>query len=387
MKIYSIKEIIKATNSILDDDFKNDNTNKIQTIDKKLPPNIEDIIKDAETSLISKKKIEINKGEPLILVNEVPLKKIIDQPNYRIDINSEVKEHMISELYLYLKKKIKKNTLKLIIDNQIEIKNYKNKIVNLIEKEKKLSIEYQTLINDYKLLLENNRKLNKENFDLKNDVENFHENKKYLEEDIKQLKLNLEKYINESVILREDNNSLRNNLEKVTNNKNSLDLENKKIKEDINQKQLNNEESISKIRGFEINNSELKRTISRYISNNKKLQDKINLLENSNISKSFDDTNKLKFYQDENVRLSSELLSLRKNNKTIKENLNIIETEKQKIANKIADLNSTIGIKSNIISAPIVKEIPLEAKEDISKLNDKELDSLDEVIKRIFNKI
>ena len=176
-------------------------------------------------------------------------------------------------------------------------------------------------------------------------------------------------------------------MEKVTNNKNSLDLENKKIKEDINQKQLNNEESISKIRGFEINNSELKRTISRYISNNKKLQDKINLLENSNISKSFDDTNKLKFYQDENVRLSSELLSLRKNNKTIKENLNIIETEKQKIANKIADLNSTIGIKSNIISAPIVKEIPLEAKEDISKLNDKELDSLDEVIKRIFNKI
>ena len=64
MKIYSIKEIIKATNSILDDDFKNDNTNKIQTIDKKLPPNIEDIIKDAETTLISKKKIEINKGEP-----------------------------------------------------------------------------------------------------------------------------------------------------------------------------------------------------------------------------------------------------------------------------------------------------------------------------------
>ena len=62
MKIYSIKEIIKATNRILDDDFKNDNTNKIQTIDKELPPNIEDIIKDAETFLISKKKIEINRN-------------------------------------------------------------------------------------------------------------------------------------------------------------------------------------------------------------------------------------------------------------------------------------------------------------------------------------
>ena len=34
---------------------------------------------------------------------------------------------MINELYLYLKKKVRKSTLKLIIDEQLEIKNLKIK--------------------------------------------------------------------------------------------------------------------------------------------------------------------------------------------------------------------------------------------------------------------
>ena len=68
-------------------------------------------------------------------------------------------------------------------------------------------------------------------------------------------------------------------------------------------------------------------------------------------------------------------------------NLNNIELEKQKISNKIKELNNTITGKSNIISSPIIKESPVDARKDISNLNDKEQKSLDEVINRIFAKI
>ena len=73
-----------------------------------------------------------------------------------------------------------------------------------------------------------------------------------------------------------------------------------------------------KNRSFEINNSEIKNTISRYIINNKKLQVKINLLESVKNLESENEIKKVKFYQDENVRLSSELLLSKKNNEYIR---------------------------------------------------------------------
>ena len=84
---------------------------------------------------------------------------------------------------------------------------------------------------------------------------------------------------------------------------------------------MNLQESLIKIRSFEVNNSELKKTISRYIINYKKLQEKINLIENSKNLKSEFNRKQVKFYQDENIRLSSELLLARKKNETIKLNL------------------------------------------------------------------
>ena len=41
-----------------------------------------------------------------------------DSLNSKIKIKPEIKDNMVNELYLYIKKKIKKNTLKLIIDEQ-----------------------------------------------------------------------------------------------------------------------------------------------------------------------------------------------------------------------------------------------------------------------------
>ena len=132
---------------------------------------------------------------------------------------------------------------------------------------------------------------------------------------------------------------------------------------------------------------ELKNTLSRYIVNSKKIQEKLNLVEESKKLKLEKEAKKVKFYQDENIRLSSELLSTQKKNEITKENLNNIEIEKEKISNKIKDLNKSIEEKTNIISSPIIKSFSEVAKKDIEKLDDKEQKSLDEAINRIFAKV
>ena len=83
-------------------------------------------------------------------------------------------------------------------------------------------------------------------------------------------------------------------------------------------------------RFFENNHAELKDDFSRYIIDTKKNLEKIDLVEKTKISNLEEINNKLKFYQDENVRLSSELLSVQKKNENIKVNLTDIETEKEK---------------------------------------------------------
>ena len=144
---------------------------------------------------------------------------------------------------------------------------------------------------------------------------------------------------------------------------------------------------VEKNRSFKINNAELKNTLSRYIVNYKKIQEKLNLVKESKNLKLEKEAKKIKFYQDENTRLSSELLSMQKRNDIFKENFKNIEMEKEKISSKIKDLNKSIEEKTNIISSPIIKSTSHDAKKDVDKLNDKEQKSLDEAISRIFAKI
>ena len=125
MKIYSIKEIVKATNSFLNSETKTLPKKSKKIKDIKLPPETESIIVEAESTILDE-----NKKRLLSLKNEVlnVPQNSIDSFNYKIKIKPEVKDHMINELYLYLKKKVRKSTLKLIIDEQLEIKNLKNKV-------------------------------------------------------------------------------------------------------------------------------------------------------------------------------------------------------------------------------------------------------------------
>ena len=344
MNIYSIKEIIKATNNFLVPE-----TKKIIIKNKskqvKIPLDVENIIDEAEKTLLLHKKNNLNIEKPLVLKNQILKTSKINSFNYKIKIKPEIKDHMVNELYLYLKKKIKKNTLKLIIEEQVEIKNLKNQINFLKQSENKLKNDHQILKNNYESALKNNE------------------------------------------IIKTTNNFLKKDLDQFTIIKEQLEAKNNELKINLKEIKLKLEESVDKNSSFEINNNEIKNTISKYIINNEKLQEKINILENSKNLKSENEIKKVKFYQDENVRLSSELLYVQKNNETIKENLKNIEMEKEQISTKIKELNKSIGLKSNIVSSSFINKSSEDVKKDINKLNDTEQKSLDEVISRIFAKI
>ena len=161
--------------------------------------------------------------------------------------------------------------------------------------------------------------------------------------------------------------------------------ENNELKIPLKEIKLNLEESLKKNRSFEIHNNELKNTISRFIVDNKKLRENISLLENYKNSNSADEINKIKFYQDENVRLSSDLLIEQKNNKNIKENLNNIAIEKEIISNKIKELSESLALKSNIVPSSFVKESAADVQENINKSDGTKEKDLDEVINKIFS--
>ena len=384
MKIYSIKEIVKATNSFLNPETKTlpIKSKKIKNI--KLPPKTKSIIAEAESTILDE-----NKKRSLLLKNEVlnVPRNSIDSFNYKIKIKPEVKDHMINELYLYLKKKVRKSTLKLIIDEQLEIKNLKNKVNILKQNEANLKNSYQALKNEHESVLLDNKNLEINKIQLNSEINELRIGNEVLQNNVNKVTENNNQLDKKIVELKTDNNVLHNNLNQVTENNNQLDIENKDLKGDFDKTKNDLNENIEKNRSNEIHNLELKNTVSRYIVNTKKIQEKLDLAEKSNYLKLETQTDKVKFYQEENVRLSSELLAVQKKNTTIKENLNFIETEKEEISNKIKELNKSIDEKTNIIPSNFIKQSLVKTEEKNETLNDKEQKSLDEVINRIFAKI
>ena len=88
-----------------------------------------------------------------------------------------------------------------------------------------------------------------------------------------------------------------------------------------------------------------------------------------------DNDEKIKFYQNENVRLSSELLSSQKLANIANENLSNIENKNNKIFNQIKDLQN-YNEDNNIISARFKKSKQNFIEEDGEKNKDINLDVL-----------
>ena len=81
---------------------------------------------------------------------------------------------------------------------------------------------------------------------------------------------------------------------------------------------------------------------------------------------------KIKFYQDDNIRLSSQVNDFQKKYETIKNNFNEVEKEKNVIFNKIKELNNSL-LKNNIIGTPF-----LEKKIEEDTINSKVLNDISE---------
>ena len=304
-KHFSISEIIKASDDILNTPSKSSKINNIK------------ITKNNYSSplLLVNEISKNNYSSPLLLVDEISKNaspkanmSFINNLNKKnININEKIKNEIINELYNLFKKKIKKNTLKIIFDQQIEIKKFQKKI------------EY---LNESKKILENN------NHDLQSNLNQIIEDKKVLENNNHDLQSSLDKIIEEKEML----------IEKNTRAQEDLSLE------------------------------------------------KSNLLNNSNNEKLTELNNKLKFYQDENLRLSRDLSNSQETHHIIKKQLNDFEKQKNQISNQIQELNNSVS-KSNLITPTFVNELAPEASQDLKSLNNQDMTNLNEAIKKIFSKL
>ena len=165
--------------------------------------------------------------------------------------------------------------------------------------------------------------------------------------EIKKSTLNIEKEIKTQML--ELTNSIENHSDKLK------ELHDEKIKFDRNQLQLQI-----------IQNQQL--LIDEYKKNNNTLNS--NLEDFKNKIKQLDEENKkIKFYQDDNIRLSSSVNEIQKKYDSIKDNFNKTEKEKNDIFMQIQDLNNSL-LKNNIIGAPFLKAKIEETNINSKVLND-----------------
>jgi len=331
-KHFSTSEIIKASDDILNTPSKSSKINNIK---------------------ITKN----NYSSPLLLVNEISknaspkanMSFINNLNKNNININEKIKNEIINELYNFLKKKIKKNTLKIIFDQQIEIKKFQKKIEYLNESKKILENNNHDLQSNLNQIIEDKKILENNNHDLQSNLNQIIEDKKILENNNHDLQSNLNQIIEDKKVLENNNHDLQSSLDKIIEEKEMLIEKNTRAQEELS-------------------------------------LEKSNLLNNSNNEKLTELNNKLKFYQDENLRLSRDLSNSQETHHIIKKQLNDFEKQKNQISNQIQELNNSVN-KSNLITPTFVNELPPEASQDLKNLNNQDMTNLNETIKKIFKKL
>ena len=401
ISIYSIKEIIEASENILSSSAKkkypisnHDSINDIkmnienplilekkQKIQNQIPKEIEDIISVAEKSKLKIDTKEVSNKNQII-------KPMIKE---KIKLND-----VVDQLYNLFDKKIKKNTLKLIVGLKNEITSLDEKITTLEQKEKKIKLTNKLLKEDILNLANqesdlkqsvekkeldissiNEKLIKNENkiTDLENDYTNLENDKTDLKTKIniqqnqnneleinnKELSSELSTHKNKIIHLENDYTNLANNNTNLENDKTDL-----KTKINIQQNQ-NNE--------LEINNKELsselnthKNKIIDLENDNKKLKEQVQVLGQKNLDleitldklKTVDDKNqnnsdivktleeKINFYQEENIRISNDLIESRKKYDITKNQIEGFENQRSTLLDKINSVNEVINNSSNV---------------------------------------
>ena len=394
ISIYSIKEIIEASENILSSSAKeknltsnHDSINNIKMnienplilekkkeIQKQIPKEIEDIISVAEKS---KFKIDYK---------EASNKKQIIKPmiKEKIKLND-----IVDQLYNLFNKKIKKNTLKLIVGLKNEITSLDEKIITLKKEEKKIKITNKLLKEDILNLAhhESDLKQSVEKKDLeiisineklienKNKIIDLENNYTNLESDNIDLKTKISIHQNQNNELEINNNELsselnthKNKIIDLENNYTNLESDNIDLKTKIsihqnqnNELEINNNELSSelnthknKIIDLENDNKKLKEQVQVLSQKNLDLEtilDKINIADDKNqinldIVKTLEE--KINFYQEENIRISNDLIESRKKYDITKNQIEGFENQRSTLLDKINSVNEVINNSSNV---------------------------------------
>ena len=394
ISIYSIKEIIEASENILSSSAKeknltsnHDSINNIkmnienplilekkQEIQKQIPKEIEDIISVAEKS---KFKIDYK---------EASNKKQIIKPmiKEKIKLND-----IVDQLYNLFNKKIKKNTLKLIVGLKNEITSLDEKIITLKKEEKKIKITNKLLKEDILNLAHHESDLkqsvkkkdleiisiNEKLIENKNKIIDLENNYTNLESDNIDLKTKISIHQNQNNELEIDNNELsselnthKNKIIDLENNYTNLESDNIDLKTKIsihqnqnNELEINNNELSSelnthkdKIIDLENDNKKLKEQVQVLSQKNLDLEtilDKINIADDKNqinldIVKTLEE--KINFYQEENIRISNDLIESRKKYDITKNQIEGFENQRSTLLDKINSVNEVINNSSNV---------------------------------------
>ena len=406
--IFSIKDIVDATNNILESSNKSENMlskeithvklkKKIYTPTDTSPLFEENVsplaLKDPpiileDTSLILKEKDSIQTSIPneieRIIIEAEDAKnlssKLSQYDHVKNDdlIKNQPKENgvskkiLIDDLYDKFGKKIKKNTLKLILELRNEIFTLNNKIISLKNKNDQSDQNNIFLKNDINQLQNDERKLN---YNIKKNKQDFEIIKKQYENTISEFKLN--ELVQQTKIQKLQDDILFNDkLLNDSKNKNlKLEKENSELK-----KQLSNVQHLNiykeELQKLKLKNIDLEDTVNKFKSLNN--DDNQNL----DIIKTLED--KIKFYQEENIRVGSELVESNKKFSVTKESLDALQNQRSDLIEKLNSINHVIkgeNIISNLFNEDSDKENNNYKPENKIKSKD-----INKEIKDIFNR-
>ena len=298
MNIYSIEEIIKASNSILK---------------KKDTP----VYNDIELNKI--KKIN-NKKKPLLIQKKDFIKRV------PVIIHNVNKDELLDKLYNFFKNKVKKNTIKLIIELKEELVSLGNKIA---------------------VLKFHGEEKDKSNILLKEDI------------------LNL---VNEK-------NKIKYELKKKIINTNLLQVENK----DLKSKYLDLESNLKTLKNEKY---ELKKETDKLqvLTNTLKLPKNVIEEKNEQIENL---KNKIIFYQEDSLRINNELMNSQKKSKNINLEISNLKNERINFIEKINSINKVIK-GENVVSNAFENSV----KPKVEIVDHKKNNTLDinNEVANIFNK-
>jgi len=384
INVYSINEIIAASEAILtkptvkkktiiDESFTTDKINESM----ELPINIkkkklteQSTSKEINNIIVDEKNLQIQKK----------IDKTQEQSNHKKEYLYEdfkvTKDELVESIYLTFSKKIKKNTIKLIIDLKEDIV-FLTKNISLLKENKKIQ-------NDNKKLL------TKDIVNLKNTVN--------------ELNTNLSQVQMSSNILKEKNKNLNNDFNLLKDNyikKHEalilLENQNNILVNDYKNKELESKSKIEKLEkeiSTNNNNDLIKSQISE-INDYKQLNEK-----NKNLEKTIEDLrlsmsnnngvnisdleNKIKHYQDENIRISSELVESDKRFAVTRDSLSALQDQRSDLIEKLNSINNVI--KGENIISNVFDESTNKTNTNQTPKKNKSTGNLDKQIQDIFSK-